>query len=265
MTAGPLLFARYAYPPNALGYCGPDDSAELLEYAGSGISDQGLVTLARRFDGAWPYLSLIATASGREPLDPSVVEAYWVGNRLLGRVPGSLLAAHLTERFDHRLGPVLTDPVRLAILGGRPHHNFHVFAVYPWTGLLRAGPAAEPLRVLDSCRISWATVTAVAGDEAEVRTRPLRYDEGRLRLDTPVLRRVAAGARGHRLAGRIRPGDRVSVHWNWICDVLSDAQVSYLRSATTGLLRLVNRALGEPAVGRALESVPAQRRVIDLA
>ena len=23
--SGPLMFVRYAYPPNALGYCGPDD------------------------------------------------------------------------------------------------------------------------------------------------------------------------------------------------------------------------------------------------
>jgi Family of unknown function (DUF6390) len=264
MTAGPLLFARYGYPPNALGYCGPGDSGELLEYAGNGVSDSGLIALARQFHGAWPYLSLIAAASGREPLDAGVVEAYWVGNRLLGRVPGSLLAAHLAERFDHRLGPQLADPVELALLGGRPHHNFHVFAVYPWTGLLRAGPAAEPLRVLDSCRISWGTVTAVDGDDAEVWARRLRYDDGRLRLGEPAVRRVRAGSRGHRLARVIRAGDQVSVHWDWICDVLTGTQAVSLRTATTNLLSLVNRALGEPAIARALEPVPARRRVIDL-
>ncbi|HWD82076.1 MAG TPA: DUF6390 family protein, partial [Kribbella sp.] len=119
MTAGPLLFARYAYPPNALGYCGPEDSGELLEYAGSAVSDRGLAAIAQRFLGAWPYLSLIAAASGRDPLDPEVVEAYWVGNRLLGKVPGRLLAAHLSDRFDRR-GHQLSDPVQLAVLGGRP-------------------------------------------------------------------------------------------------------------------------------------------------
>ena len=31
---GPVLFARYAYPPNALGYCGPDDPAALLGMTG---------------------------------------------------------------------------------------------------------------------------------------------------------------------------------------------------------------------------------------
>ena len=37
--SGPSLFARFAYPPNALGYCGPDDSRGLLEHvAGDGVS-----------------------------------------------------------------------------------------------------------------------------------------------------------------------------------------------------------------------------------
>ena len=58
MTAGSVLFARYAYPPNALGYCGPADSGALLEYAAGPVSDAGLAALARRFSGAWPYLVL---------------------------------------------------------------------------------------------------------------------------------------------------------------------------------------------------------------
>lgn len=248
---GPLLFARYAYPPNALGYCGPGDSAELLEYAGLGVVDRGLAAIAHRFLGAWPYLALIASASRREPLDADVVEAYWIGNRLLRNVPGSLFAAHLTDRF----GPGLTDPAHLALLGGRPHHNFHVFAVYPWTGLLRAGPAAEPLGVLDSCRISWGTVTAVHGEAADVSTRPLQYVAGRLRLGDPVVRWMLTGSRGYRLTRDVQPGDVVSLHWNWICDVLSGPQTSELRKATSDVLALVNQALGRPAVGSALEPV----------
>ena len=33
---GALLFARYAYPPNALGYCGADENRTLLEYGEAG-------------------------------------------------------------------------------------------------------------------------------------------------------------------------------------------------------------------------------------
>ena len=76
MTPGPLLFARYAYPPNALGLCGSEESRALLEYGHAGASDEGLGELARAFEGAWPYLTLIAGANGiRDPLDARVVEA----------------------------------------------------------------------------------------------------------------------------------------------------------------------------------------------
>ena len=87
MTAGPLLFARYAYPPNSLGYCGADETRTLLEYGDAGTSDGGLAELARTFEGAWPYLTLIADANRiADPLDPRVVQAYWVGNELLDHV-----------------------------------------------------------------------------------------------------------------------------------------------------------------------------------
>ena len=78
------MFVRYAYPPNALGYCGPADFAAFREYAAAGVVDPGLVQLAQAFAGAWPYLELIAHGCGiGDPLDRRVVEAYWVGNGLL--------------------------------------------------------------------------------------------------------------------------------------------------------------------------------------
>jgi len=35
-AAGTVLFARYAFPPNELGYCGPADPDVLLRHATSG-------------------------------------------------------------------------------------------------------------------------------------------------------------------------------------------------------------------------------------
>ena len=50
VTAGPLLFARYAYPPNSLGLCGADATRTLLEYGDAQASDQGLAELAGTFE-----------------------------------------------------------------------------------------------------------------------------------------------------------------------------------------------------------------------
>ncbi|MEV6348802.1 DUF6390 family protein [Actinoplanes sp. NPDC051851] len=51
---GAILFARYAHPPNALGYCGPP-GAPLHRSDPAEIARQ-----ARTFEGAWSYLEYIS-------------------------------------------------------------------------------------------------------------------------------------------------------------------------------------------------------------
>lgn len=182
-TSGPELFARYAYPPNALGYCGPNDPAALLQAAGQGGQWDHLANLARQFEGAWPYLELIAGCNGlHDPLDRRVVEAYWVGNRLSLQVPPTVLAGSLDERFSSRAGRRFEPLVSAAVAGGVPQHSFHVFAVYPWLGLLRAGMEGPPLEVLDRCRIRWGRVEALHGDLVSVTSRALDFVGSRLVL-----------------------------------------------------------------------------------
>jgi hypothetical protein len=254
MTIGPVLFARYAYPPNALGYCGPDDSTALLRYAAAGDDRAALAHLARQFAGAWPYLCLIAAANGRrDPLDADVVEAYWVGNGLLRRAGGSLFAAHLTDRFAARAGCGTGDLGELAVRGAPAHHNFHVFGVYPWVGLLRAGTVEHPLRVLDACRVRWGRVVAVADGRATVSSRPVEWDGRRLRLGLERYESAMLTVDGTGLAPTVRPGDAVSLHWNWVCDVLRPRQEAMLRQVTRHVLALTNDALGRPVAAAVLD------------
>lgn len=238
---GPLLFARYAYPPNALGYCGPDDHLGLLEYASAGIADEGLRALALRFAGAWPYLRLIAAANGiADPLDARVVEAYWIGNPLLRRVDPGLLAAFLDETLAPRLGRRRSALSETARLGAVPHHNFHVFGVYPWVGLLKAGMTSEPMRVLEGCRIRWGTVEAVSGEVALVRSQPIAWNGRRLELGPERQEIVTWSVLGKSLARSPTPGDVVSMHWHWVCDRLTPRQATALRRYTARALALVN-------------------------
>ena len=244
---GPARFARFAYPPNALGLCGPDDHAALLEYGASGTHDGGLRDLARGFEGAWPYLELIAGANGIEdPFDPRVIEAYWIGNRLLNGVTPLLLGSSLEQRFR---GPAGRDWEHLAEAiphAPRPHHGFHVFVVYPWTGLLRSGAAAEAMRVLDRCRIRWGTVVDVSGSAAVVRSRLLAWDGRRLSLGSPEPETVVTAERGYGLAGPVAPGDHVAMHWDWVCERLTPGRESWLRRLTRAQLDLVNHRLAHP-------------------
>jgi len=251
-TAGALTFARYAYPPNALGYCGPDDRRALLEHAAAGVADRGLAQLARGFDGAWPYLELIAGANGRtDPLDARVVEAYWIGNPLLERVEMASFGGALLDRFRARAGRAFARLAEAVPAGAVPHHNFHVFGVYPWVGLLRAGPAEYPMRVLDRCRIRWGEVVTVAGGLVTVRVRPLVWDGRSLQLGPPTHEQAVGAQDGLSLAGQLHPGDRVALHWDWVCDRLTPYQLGALRHYTAKQLAIVNE-LPHPAPAAAL-------------
>ncbi|MGP8060434.1 MAG: DUF6390 family protein [Acidimicrobiales bacterium] len=245
-TPGPLLFARYAYPPNELGYCGPGDPDELLGTAAEGTDLRALSQLASRFEGAWPYLQLLAAANGiGDPLDPAVVEAYWVGNPLLGRVGPSALVRSLAERFEDRVGRAF-GPVAAAVpLGGVCQHSFHVFAVYPWLGLLRAGREGAPLTILDRCRIRWGLVESVSGDLVTVRNRVLTFDGSRLALGPERTEVVRRSHEGVGLAPALVSGDTVSLHWDWVCDRLSPRALAWLRWSTATNLAAVN-ALSTP-------------------
>jgi hypothetical protein len=248
------LFARFAYPPNALGYCGPDDSSALIGHTSAEESGPDLAALARQFAGAWPYLELIAASCGcPDPLDATVVEAYWLGNRLLNRVDPRIFAAHLSERFEARAGRGFDDLATLALLGAVPHHNFHVFGVYPWVGLLRAGSAAaEPLRVLDSCRVRWGRVVAVHNGVAEVCGQALEWNGRALALAPPRIEAVLCATADGALVRVIRPGDVVAMHWDWICEVLDARRMDALRRVTARTLQMTNEALRRPVAAAVL-------------
>ncbi len=104
-ASGPVLFARYAYGPNRLGLCGPDDAEAIFGETSDGSDERELRELALGFEGAYPYLELIAQANAiADPLDRRVVEAYWLGSPLLESVTPDLLGESLRLRFRPRLG-----------------------------------------------------------------------------------------------------------------------------------------------------------------
>ncbi len=252
-VAGATLFARYAYPPNELGYCGPSDSKSVLEYGAAGVVDGGLIQLARGFTGAWPYLELIAAGTGiKDPLDRRVVEAYWLGNGLLDQVDMTLFGNSLIDRFRRRAGTSWGYLAEAIPEGVVPHHSFHVFGIYPWVGLLGADRGETPLHVLDRCRIRWGEVVAVRGEQVDVLSRPLTWDGHRLGFGEPRLETARGAAGGVALADGYRPGDWVSLHWEWVCDRLSRRQVGNLRRFTFRQLDITNHRVAHPGPAMAL-------------
>jgi hypothetical protein len=238
-ASGPLTFARFAAPPNVLGYCGTDDHDGLVGHLRAGLDGPELVQLCRTFEGAWPYLELIARSSGvADPLDPRVVEAYWIGGGLLDRVGPAAFAADLETRFRTR-----TDRREWRWLaakpgdGAVPHHSFHVLEVMPRIGMLRAGQVAGILPAITQCLVRPARVAAVEGDRLAVDARPLLLEGGRLVLGAPVREWVAGAGSG------LSAGDPTAVHWGWACGPLRGDQHRTLTRAVLGGIELANRTL----------------------
>jgi hypothetical protein len=247
------MFARYAYPPNERGYCGPEDHLELFGYAASGTADAGLESLARRFSGPWPYLTLLAGAAGiRDPFHQRVVEAYWVGNDLLERVSPGEFGRALEERHRPRAGSSWRFLAEGVPAGSVCHHSFHVFGVYPWVGLLRETHRGEPLEILDRCRIRWGRVVAVAGEHVVVESRPLTWDGHRLELGTPVRETAQRGVDGTGILDDLEPGEWVALHWSWVCDRLTSRQLHDLKRYTARQLTITNDRVPHSGPGVAM-------------
>jgi Family of unknown function (DUF6390) len=236
---GPQLFARYAFMPNRLAYCGGDDHRALFDYCVAGVTDAGLRDLLRKFTGAMPYLRLIAECNAiLDPFDARVVEAYWLGNDLLQGVEARALYDSLRARFGGQLRARDLDLVLgKAPAGAHPHHSFHVLEVCPRIGW----PLA--LAFMDNCRISWGKVVALDGSTLTVEVMPLLIAGHGLALGLPEHRAVNREIDGNGFVSAAQPGGWVSMHWGWACQVLSQRQVANLERWTRYHLDIVNQTL----------------------
>lgn len=233
---GVEMFARYAYAPNALGYCGPPLGATLRD---GSVDD--VRRAARAFSGAWPYLQVLSNLTGiGDPLDYRLVESYWLG----GGVGAGLDPDRFFDELLAIIGPQasrywshLTPELACEAAA---NHSFHVFGVYPWTRFLGRQMDEHPLHVLDNCRITWGTVLSRDGDDVEVLCRKLICAEGSLRLAEPAPRRLEVWADGYSAVPDVSVGDDIAVHWGRLCGRLQPQQVRALADSTERQLRVTS-------------------------
>ena len=241
---GARLFARYAYAPNRLGYCGPADTRAVLATGATGEVPDDLRKLARGFSGAWPYLQTLAELTGIEdPLDRRLVESYWIGGGVADTVDprtfGEALLARIAPQAGHYWKHLTPEIVREAA----PNHCFHVFGVYPWTRLLASGFVEQPLSVLDNCRIRWARVLDRTNDELVVENQRLTWEDGRLGLSGPREETLAATPESLAFLPDVAKGDRIALHWDWVTAPLTNEQAVILCRTTIAQLDATNRRL----------------------
>ena len=239
-SSGALGFARFAFRPNALGYCGGQAPGELFDRVVAGADDPDLHRLCGEFAGARPYLELLAQVPGAQgPLDPEVVEAYWVGSPLLQALSPGAFQADLERRVRPR---ATADDWRWLAgkpaQGAAPHHAFHVLEIYPRLGLTGDGSRDAILATMERCLVRPARVTVRDGDELLVMARPLAVEDGVLCFGVERPERILAAIDGRGFVDGAQPGDWVAVHWGWACDVLGPHRRAALEAANAAAVTL---------------------------
>jgi hypothetical protein len=242
---GPIRFARYAFGPNQLGYCGPDAATELFSQATGPGDLRKLRELAGQFEGAYPYLALIAGSNDRrDPLASDVVQAYWLGGTLASDVRPRSFGDSLEHRFRRRIPRQRWRWLSAAPnAGAAPNHAFHVLDVFPKVGLLRTGEIDRVIETMDSCRIRWGRILERHGDSLVVSAVPLELVDGALRLGSPRIERVRGWIDGRGFVEDVAPGDVISMHWDWACERLDEARLDTLRRSTVAELAIANATL----------------------
>ncbi|MTE16691.1 hypothetical protein GLP40_28515 [Nocardia sp. CT2-14] len=232
------MFARYAYAPNALGYCGPADATALRNGSARQIR-----AAAQHFTGAWPYLRVMSAMTGiADPLDERLVESYWHGGGIGAEIEPSAFLDRLLTILGPAAGHYWTHLTPQLADEAAPNHAFHVFGVYPWSRLLDSPAASTASSILDNCRITPARVMSRDGARVRLRSRRLVWNGRYLSLGPPSIRTVTIALDG-RSPIDPRCGDQVALHWGQPAGPLTPAQVAEITISTLRQLAVTNHRL----------------------
>jgi hypothetical protein len=244
---GILFHAKHAYMPNSLGYCGPDDRGVILQHLEESKGGGELETVLKGCEAAYPFLRLISRSTGRDIFDYSVPEAYWIGNSLLERVE----TPEFYRFSHHELPGKVPSEVKRVFSGSageaRPHHSFYVMSTYATSGVA-SGPNLSTdgkkkiQDLVDSCRISWGRVKEVGIRKLSVEYRPLVVEEDRFALSKPVVKKVDFNPEVSPFT-TLKPGDWVTMHWNYACEVMTPRQLQNIAKYTELDLKATNEVL----------------------
>jgi hypothetical protein len=242
MHDGVRLCAQFSLATSELEYCGPPGASALLRRAllsGEGIREASAALL--RFEALEPYLSALALKHRREPLDYSVVEAYWIGNELLEGFTRADFAHILSDLARRGLPKGLAQKLAARLPESPiPHHAFHVFFV----GVGRVtGKVATTLRNMDNCRPSWGLVTRRRPGMALVERQPLEDRGGNLALGEPVEVEVAVDAA---LEREVHVGEYLAIHWGQAASPLPWDRRAHLELYTLKAIEAANASSSAP-------------------
>jgi len=228
--------ARFSYITNFLRFCGPEEaSTQFLEYIKNKKNSEEIKESLKRFEGLYPYLSAIAEKHNKNFYDYDVVEAYWIGNKLLDSFEDDDLKIIIKKLMQRGLPKSIgTKLIKNLPSGFAPHHNFNVFYV----GVGRTtGSVETTLQNMDNCRTSWGYVIEVQCNSLIVKTQSLKKIKNKFYLDEE---QTKTAVYLKEMLPEIKNGDVVVLHWGFAPIILEEKQVENLKKYTNLVLDVMN-------------------------
>lgn len=233
------LAIRFSDITNKLSFCGPGSAQEaFVRFLKDGSNAEEVREIISKFEGLYPYLKAIGDKHGKDFLDDDVVEAYWIGNKLLDVFTDKdiiKIVEHLVQRgLPESIGKQIIDELPVGFV---PHHNFNVFYV----GVGRTTGSVEmTTQNMDNCRTSWGRVVEIKGTMLTVMTQTLERKEDKYVLSNEQPKSIVY------LPERfpsLKKDDVVGIHWGSACVVLTEEQLEQLQKYTEKTIEIMNTLL----------------------
>lgn len=237
--SGPKIAAIYGLIPNQLGFCGPQQKL-LKQFIVGKLSIPEITPVLEKFEAAYAYYQLIARKNKiKSPFNKKVVEAYWLGNKLLDKFTVNDLRNFITERLrqpgllsskDAKTRAALVPP------GSKPHHSFHVLVLGSITGSV---DFTGNTKLKDTCRIGWGRIIQLKTKNEKRKTgiiivkySPLTGKKF-IQLGKSVKKEIIWDKE---ILPEIKVGDWISFHWNYAIQKLSEENIVNLHRYTQNTL-----------------------------
>ena len=246
-NSGLKLAAIHGYRPHMLGLCGPAEARRqklLKKFLQGQVAPSKMPKVFRQFMGAYAYYRLIAKSNNiGDPFDKRVLEAYWVGNKLLDRVKINDLREMIAKDFVGSgllSKEVAADKIAQIPTGSKPHHSFHVLIIGSVTGSV---DFTGNTKLKDICRVGWGMVAngqSLMANRAiqkiTVEYQPL-VGKKNIQLGQPIKKEISWDKL---IAPKVKKGNWVSFHWNWLVKVLSAKELANLKKYTQNTIESLN-------------------------
>jgi hypothetical protein len=234
------LIVKYSFITNKLRYCGPHDSyldfLKYLIYPSSELKKKVIDEL-KRFEGLYPYLQLIASKTDKKEFTHEVGEAYWLGNKLLDKFDENDLKKLILSLTKRGLPKSYAEKLVKGIPKGMlPHHSFNV--IYVGVGKI-TGSVGFNIENINNCLIRPAEVVEIKDKLVIAQHRPYKFENNKLVLGKPVEAEFDYMPE----FSKIKKGDVISIHWNFVVDKLTQEQISNLINYTNVNVEALNKSL----------------------